>query len=74
MHQFMEACTDDASHGGPFEEDAWSYKGECGHVLVHMKVNFTPIYGLKVCWRVEKLTQTCLIVDMFIIPAILAAY
>ena len=43
----MEACTDDAPRGGPFEEDAWSYKGECGHVLVHMKVSLPPIYGLK---------------------------
>lgn len=70
MHQFMGACIDDAPHGGPFLEDAWSYKGECGHVLVHMKVNLPSIYGLKICWRVEKLTQTCLIVDMFIVPAI----
>ena len=56
MHPFMEACTDDATYGGPFFEDAWSYKGECGHVLVHMKVNLAPIFGPKICWEVEKLT------------------
>ena len=70
----MEACIDDAPHGGPFLEDDCSYKGECGHVRTHMKVNLPPIYGLKICWRLEKLKQTCLMVVMFIIPAILEAY
>ena len=45
----MEACIDDAPHGGPFLEDDCSYKGECGHVRTHMKVNLPPIYGLKIC-------------------------
>lgn len=44
----MEACIDDAPHGGPVLEADCSYKGECGHVRTDMKVNLPPIYGLKI--------------------------
>ena len=56
MHRFIDACIDDAPYGGSFLEDAWSYNGECGHVLVHMKVNLAHIYCPNICWGVEKLT------------------
>lgn len=50
---------------------ARSYEGECGHALVHMKVNFPPIYSLKICWESNDTNTDMSIID---VPAISETY